>query len=156
MIKPARPGKQRSDRRGIALLEIAITIVLGTVVTTFIMISMKRQLDTGRLNRTCIEMRAILDGATAYYSSYGIWPVNIDSEAAFLSATLLTNAWGYQYHFDHHDERAWVETDVPKGVLEASDSERFIYINSQMNTDQIRMSVPVSFGQTARLIYENH
>jgi hypothetical protein len=111
-------------------------------------------MDTARAVRTLTDMSAILDAGQKYRAVNGMWPGNIKEVSAFLSKVQAGNAWGNGYLLSHDELRLWVESDVPKGAVVPLGRWPAVFSYPSGGNTRWRMAAPLSYGATARLIYE--
>jgi type II secretory pathway pseudopilin PulG len=142
-------------RRGFSLVEIALLMSVAVIIMSAGFSMAASTLDEARARRTLNDMSAILVAGEQFNASCGVWPAAIEDEKKFLSTVPEHNAWGGAYTVAHSDARFWVETRVPKGTKIPSGPWPFLMRMSSQGNELWRMGRPVSYGATARLIYEN-
>jgi type II secretory pathway pseudopilin PulG len=138
---------------GFGLIEWALALAVGVTGVAVFAGSAAQRLDKARAGRTLTDMSAILEAGQKYRTVHGVWPADIEEAGAFLSKVPTGNGWDNSYRLSHEDARFWVESDVPKGVVIPAGHWPSVLAYPSGEKTCWRMSVPLSYGVTARLMY---
>jgi hypothetical protein len=114
----------------------------------------RESVNAARGQRTFAEMSAILEAGKAYYSAYGAWPAAVEQTGEYLSKMPGKNVWGREYAVFQNDVRFWVETYVAQDAPVPAGQWAGVIATVSDKEKVWRMGVPLSYGVTARLVYE--
>lgn len=154
MTDQPRNGKRHSDRCGISLIEYALLLASLSLLITVLLSAFSGRMNAAKAQHTLIEMHAITRAEQEYYAQYGAWPSTLLDLSSLLTAPVIGNIWGREYRLFIRDGLAGVETDVPNGVLIPAGSMSSVVVFSLDGRQHWRMTVPLSYGSGARLVYE--
>ncbi|MBF0386644.1 MAG: hypothetical protein HQL20_02175 [Candidatus Omnitrophica bacterium] len=149
-----RFGKLLFNNKGGWLVELAVALVIAGMFVGGLASLAKVQLNAARARHTLTTMRSILKAGQDYRVLHGVWPADIKEVEALLASSVGKNAWGGLFWLSHSEGLAWVETDVPSGVAVPQGPWTAVYVSGIGAGSRWRMSTPLSYGFTARLVYE--
>ncbi len=136
------------------MIELALVISVTGLMLAGLLSSMAGRMNKARAEFTITEMRMILAAGQQYYALHGCWPADVAAEKDLFTSEVRNNAWGQKYFLSHQEGRLWVETDVPQGVPLPQGRGVVAVVSALVNQSRWRMTVPLSYGLTARLYDE--
>ena len=148
------PWREKFSRKGAGLIELSIGLTVLGLMAGMAACSAMARMNLARAQYTLIEMGSVLTAGQKYHALHGEWPTDIVEVATLLSSGVPKNPWGGQYRMGHQEERLWVETDVPEYASPPEGRWAAVIVFSLIHGSRWRMSVPVTYAQTARLFYE--
>ena len=144
------------SRKGLSLLEITLTLVVGVSVLSIVSGVYKQRVQRAQMDQTVSDMLAIAEATLNYNNSTGNWPTSItDLAPVYLPSAVVQNAFGNPYVLSCVSGNVSVSSKTPAGLVQNTALGSLLQVSSAGGGyDLITTTKREEIGSAGRLKYD--